>query len=60
MSMDRGIHGGPAKPAGPLNTNLELNRFRSMDDLGANKDPKNAGFELVRLLRVRGKYNMKL
>ena len=52
MSMDRGFHGGPAKPAGPLNPNLEFNRYRSMDDLGGSKDPKNSGFELVRLLRV--------
>merc|ERR1719225_1963819 len=51
MSMDRGIHGGPVKPPGPLTNNLEFNRYRSMDDLGGNKDPKNAGFELVRLLR---------
>ena len=40
------------KPPGPLNNNLEINRYRSMDDLGGNKDNKNAGFELVRLLRV--------
>merc|ERR1719347_1869281 len=51
MSMDRGIHGGPVMPPGPLNNNLEINRYRSMDDLGGNKDNKNAGFELVRLLR---------
>merc|ERR1712106_512261 len=51
MSMDRGIHGGPAKPTGPLNPNLEQNRYRSMEGLGGNKDPKIAGFELVRLLK---------
>ena len=56
MSMDRGIHGGPAKPTGPLNPNLEQNRYRSMEGLGGNKDPKIAGFELVRLLKVSGKF----
>jgi len=51
MSMDRGIHGGPPKPLGPLNQNLEFNRYRSMDDLGGSKDSKIAGFELVKILR---------
>ena len=53
MSMDRGIHGGPPKPLGPLNQNLEFNRYRSMDDLGGSKDSKIAGFELVKILRVK-------
>ena len=43
---------GPPKSFGPQIPNLESNRYRSMDDLGGNKDPKAAGFELVRLLRV--------
>ena len=41
-SMDRGIHGGPAKPTGSVNENLS--QCRRMETVGGNKDQKNAGF----------------
>ena len=47
MSIDRGFHGGPSKNMGSISQNLD--RFRSMDDLGAKE--KNSGVELVKLLR---------
>lgn len=47
MSIDRGFHGGPSKNMGSISQNLD--RFRSMDDLGAKE--KNSGAELVKLLR---------
>lgn len=52
MSMDRGFLGGPAKPMpGPLNPNIEFNRYRSMEDLGQKQEKTTSGWELVRLLR---------
>jgi len=47
MSIDRGFHGGPSKLMGSINQNLD--RFRSMDDLGVKE--KNSGAELVKILR---------
>ena len=48
MSIDRGFQGGPMNKA--MSTQ-NLDRFRSMDDLGTKE--KNSGVELVKLLRVR-------
>merc|ERR1719195_2002417 len=46
MSIDRGFQGGPMNKA--MSTQ-NLDRFRSMDDLGTKE--KNSGVELVKLLR---------